>query len=167
MSKCGKPTAANRVKDGTIKVDDGFVTTAMRIFLITLTVLLGLSGQALHMLREPANSALANAVSLQNLQSLHRGFHLLHLWLSWLFLVVLPLYAWEHVRQQKHWLKVFRLTSISGVIQLLSAVVLIASGLLLFLFDPGIWPLLRDLHYQATFVLLLGLVAHRMASKHF
>ena len=139
----------------------------MRFFVIALILLLALSGLGLYLLRDPANLALAQWLPSSRLLSTQRILYLLHLWLSCLFLVGLPLYAWDHIRQQKHWLKVLRLTSVSGGLQLLAAVILMVSGLLLFLFDAGFGAQLLGWHAYATWALLLGLGLHALASKRY
>lgn len=94
-----------------------------------------------------------------------RALSLGHLWGGWLFLVVFPLYAWDHVSAHRRWLRGLTWMTVSGATQLASGVLLIASGVLLWLYGQNAWALLRQGHHWLTYLLVAVLVVHFVSPK--
>lgn len=91
---------------------------------------------------------------------------LVHIYGGFFFLVLFPLYAWDHMTANRRWLgrPVAPLT-LSGGIQFATAVVLILSGLVILLYDPEVWPLVRAVHHWLTYVLAASIGAHYLSPK--
>ena len=94
-----------------------------------------------------------------------RLLSLAHYWGGLLFLVVFSLYAWDHIRANRHWLRVLAPVSGSGVVQTLSAVLLIVSGLVLMAYGVNTWQVARWLHHGLTYLLAAALVLHYFSPK--
>jgi hypothetical protein len=98
-------------------------------------------------------------------RDLTRALSLLHYWLGLAFLVVFPLYAWDHIRANRHWLTALRLVTASGALQTLSAVLLMLTGLVLIVYVREAWPAVRTLHHWLTYVLAGSVLFHYLARK--
>ena len=59
---------------------------------------------------------------------------LFHIWLGFFFMVVFPMYAWDHIRTHQQRLKTISLISLTGGVQFLTGIGLIFSGLILMLY---------------------------------
>jgi hypothetical protein len=94
-----------------------------------------------------------------------KALALLHIWGGLFFLVLFPLYAWDHVRANRAWLSRWAWVTGSGVTQLASGSLLLLSGLLLLLYQSQAWTALRTLHHGLTYVLLGALIIHFLARK--
>jgi len=90
---------------------------------------------------------------------------LIHIWGGLLFLVVFPLYAWDHVRTNRAWLRFWAWVTVSGVTQLLTGSLLLLTGLVLLIYQSQAWEALRVLHAALTFVMVAALVVHFTAKK--
>ena len=91
---------------------------------------------------------------------------LVHLWVGLFFLVAFPLYAWEHIGKNRRWLRRAALVTFSGSLQTLAAVVLILSGIVLFLYGLQAWATVRWLHHWSTYLLAAALLLHFFARKN-
>ena len=98
-------------------------------------------------------------------QPVTRALSLVHYWGGLLFLVMFPLYAWDHIRANRHWLTRLRLTTVSGVLQTVAAVLLMLSGLLLIAYGVAAWQVARQIHHWLTYLLAGALLAHYLARK--
>ena len=88
-----------------------------------------------------------------------------HLWVGMFFIVIFPMYSWDHIRLHQKRLKKVSGVSISGIIQLLSGLGLILSGILLWLYESNALKLFVDTHFYLTFLLLLSLAGHFLIKK--
>jgi len=98
-------------------------------------------------------------------KDLARGVSLVHYWLGLLFLVMFPLYAWDHIRANRRWLRRLRLLPLSGEGQAISAALLILTGLVLIAYGVQAWAFARHLHHWLTYVLAGSLALHYLARK--
>ena len=94
-----------------------------------------------------------------------RALSLAHYWLGLLFLVMFPLYAWDHIRANRHWLTALRLVTLSGALQTLAAALLMLSGVVLIVYVREAWPAVRSLHHWITYVLAASVLIHYLARK--
>jgi len=92
-------------------------------------------------------------------------FALAHIWLGVAYLVVFPLYAWDHVSKNRHWLTAWRSLTASGVLQLTSGALILQTGLVLLLYGGAFVLGLRSLHFWLTFPLVAGLAWHYLSPK--
>ncbi len=99
------------------------------------------------------------------LRDVTRALSLAHTWLGLLFLVMFPLYAWDHIRANRHWLTAMRLVTASGLLQTVSAVLLMLTGLVLIVYVREAWPAVRSLHHWLTYVLAGSVGVHYVARK--
>ena len=90
---------------------------------------------------------------------------LLHIYGGFFFLVLFPLYAWDHVRANRHWLSRLSGVTISGTLQLAAALVLLLTGIVLLLYGEYAWDWSRWLHDWLTPLLALALVLHYLSPK--
>lgn len=88
-----------------------------------------------------------------------------HIWGGLLFLVIFPMYAWDHVRANRAWLRVLAGVTASGLTQLTAGVLLAVTGLVLLAYGEAAWTLLRDGHHWLTYLLLAALVGHYLSPK--
>jgi len=126
----------------------------MRKILLALTFALTLSGLPI------AYAWIASA---------HGGWEkaivLAHIWGGVFFIVVFPLYAWDHIGTNKHWLKRFASVTVSGLSQLAVGILLVLSGVLLLLYGDQVWLALRAFHHWITYLLIVALVSHYFSPK--
>jgi hypothetical protein len=90
---------------------------------------------------------------------------LAHLWGGVFFIVIFPLYAWDHITTNRRWLSRLAGVTVSGLGQLTVGVLLILSGVLLFLYGDQVWRALRVFHHWLTYPLLAALAAHFLSPK--
>jgi hypothetical protein len=90
---------------------------------------------------------------------------LLHLWGGVFFLVIFPLYAWDHISANRRWLRRLAGVTVSGAVQALSGALLIGSGVLLLLYGDQVWQALRAWHHELTYPLLAALAVHYLSRK--
>ena len=88
-----------------------------------------------------------------------------HIWGGLLFLVIFPLYAWDHISTNRAMLRRFVPLTLSGVIQTTSAVALILTGVVLFLYGAQAWLALRQWHHWLTYPLAGALMLHFLLPK--
>ncbi len=126
----------------------------MRNIVVGMTIVLSLSGLALWF-GAPGDRGVgwAKAVSLA------------HIWIGSFFLVLFPLYAWDHVSHNRAWLRRFAGVTVSGVVQGLAAVLLVVSGAVLLLYGNQVWVTLRAAHYYLTYPLAAALGVHYLSRK--
>ena len=84
---------------------------------------------------------------------------LLHIWAGIFFIVIFPLYSWDHIRGHSNRLKKISVVTATGILQFFSGMGLIFSGIPLLLKFP------RDIHLILTFVLALSLILHKISEK--
>ncbi|MDH4248165.1 MAG: hypothetical protein OEW39_10135 [Deltaproteobacteria bacterium] len=126
----------------------------MRKILLALLLLLTLSGGAIvgaRILDIPLPGRKLNS--------------LLHIYGGLFFLVIFPLYAWDHVRANRHWLSRIAGVTLSGSLQLVSALVLLLTGLILLLYGEHAWDASRTLHDWLTPILAFSLALHYLSPK--
>ncbi len=90
---------------------------------------------------------------------------LAHIWLGLFFSVLFPLYGWDHVKANRHWLRAVSLVTFSGATQAVAGTVLLLSGVLLLLYDVEVWPRVRVLHHGLTYLLGASLTLHFLSPK--
>ncbi len=90
---------------------------------------------------------------------------LAHIWGGVFFVVIFPLYAWDHIGANRQWLRRFAGVTVSGLTQLTMGALLILSGGLLLLYGDQVWQALRAFHHWLTYPLLTALVAHYLSPK--
>lgn len=88
-----------------------------------------------------------------------------HIYGALFFMVIFPLYAWDHVTGNKRWLKRMRGVTVSGAVQLASALGLILSGVVILLYGGEVWPVMRGWHHLLTYVLAGSLALHFLSPK--
>jgi hypothetical protein len=94
-----------------------------------------------------------------------RALSLAHYWGGLLFVVMFPLYAWDHIRANRHWLTALRTVTASGVLQTVSAALMILTGLLLIAYGVEAWALARSVHHWLTYVIAASVALHFLARK--
>jgi hypothetical protein len=94
-----------------------------------------------------------------------KALALAHIWGGFFFLVVFPLYAWDHISGHRAWLRVWAWVTVSGVTQLAVGSLLLLSGLVLLIYQSQAWDALRGLHHGLTYMLVAALLAHFLARK--
>ena len=90
---------------------------------------------------------------------------LIHIWGGWFFIVTFLLYAIDHISGHRHWLRRAAPITLSGITQSLSALVLIFSGVVLFLYGTEVWETMRAWHHWWTYPFALALTAHFLSPK--
>lgn len=89
----------------------------------------------------------------------------LHIWAGVFFVVIFPMYAWDHIRTHKRRLKTITWVSATGVIQLAMGIGLIFSGIVLLLYGTNKLALSTELHFDLTFILAGSLLLHFLIKK--
>lgn len=89
----------------------------------------------------------------------------LHIWLGIFFIVIFPMYSWDHIRARKKHLKKISLLSISGVTELGTGIGLILTGIILLLYGTNKLGISTELHFILTFFLAGSLILHRVIKK--
>jgi len=90
---------------------------------------------------------------------------LLHIWIGVFFIVIFPMYSWDHIHSHRDHLKKLNLGILSGITQLFSGTVLILSGIILLLYGSGTLALPTQIHTLFSFALIATLIAHSRFSK--
>ncbi len=90
---------------------------------------------------------------------------LFHIWLGFFFMVVFPMYAWDHIRTHRQRLKTLSLISLTGGGQFLTGIGLIISGLILMLYGSEGLILASNSHELLTYALILTLIFHSRSSR--
>ncbi|SVC88598.1 uncharacterized protein METZ01_LOCUS341452 [marine metagenome] len=90
---------------------------------------------------------------------------LFHIWLGFFFMVVFPMYAWDHIRTHRQRLKTLSLISLTGGVQFLTGFGLIFSGLILMLYGSEGLILASNSHELLTYALILTLIFHSRSSR--
>ena len=90
---------------------------------------------------------------------------LLHIWAGIFFIVIFPLYSWDHVKGHSDRLRKLSLVTATGLLQLFAGVGLIISGVPLLLYSANVLEFPRDIHLILTFVLALSLTLHKIFEK--
>ena len=126
----------------------------MRKIVVALTVLLTCSGLLL-------TFGESIGLEIRAVQWVSIG----HIWGGVFFLVVFPLYAWDHISTNRAMLRRFVPLTLSGVVQTASAIVLILTGVVLFLYGGQAWLALRQWHHWVTYPLAGALTLHFLLPK--
>ena len=90
---------------------------------------------------------------------------LLHIWAGIFFIVIFPLYSWDHIKGHSDRLKNFSLATVTGVIQFFAGMGLIISGIPLYLYSTDVLEFPRYIHLILTFVLAVSLILHKISEK--
>ncbi|HBL54957.1 MAG TPA: hypothetical protein EYM80_06845 [Deltaproteobacteria bacterium] len=90
---------------------------------------------------------------------------LLHIWAGFFFLVIFPMYSWDHIRGHKDRLGERSLVTASGIIQFFTGLGLIISGIPLLLYGADVLDFPREIHLLLTFVLAGSLILHKFSKK--
>ena len=90
---------------------------------------------------------------------------LFHIWFGFFFMVVFPMYAWDHIRTHRQRLKTLSLISLTGGVQFLTGIGLIFSGLILMLYGSEGLILASNSHELLTYALILTLIFHSRSSR--
>ena len=90
---------------------------------------------------------------------------LLHIWGGMFYLVIFALYAWDHISLNRHWLRIPSAVTVTGMLQTVSATVIILSGVVLLLYGNVAWPTLHAFHYWLTYVLAGSILTHYLSPK--
>ena len=90
---------------------------------------------------------------------------LLHIWAGIFFIVIFPLYSWDHIKGHSDRLRKFSLVTATGVLQFFAGMGLIISGIPLLLYSANVLDFPRDIHLILTFVLALSLILHKISEK--
>ena len=90
---------------------------------------------------------------------------ILHIWLGFFFIVIFPMYAWDHIRTHRQRLKSLSFVSVSGGSQFLAGIGLIVSGIILLLYGMDSLTIPAELHEILTYVLMATLILHSRATR--
>jgi hypothetical protein len=90
---------------------------------------------------------------------------LLHIWAGIFFIVIFPLYSWDHIKGHSNRLRKISLVTATGVLQFFAGMGLIISGIPLLLYSADVLEFPRDIHLILTFVLALSLILHKISEK--
>ena len=90
---------------------------------------------------------------------------LLHIWAGIFFIVIFPLYSWDHIKGHSDRLKKISLVAATGVLQFFAGMGLIISGIPLLLYSADVLEFPRYIHLILTFVLALSLILHKISEK--
>ncbi len=89
----------------------------------------------------------------------------LHIWAGIVFVVIFPMYAWDHIRTNRRRLKSVSLVSVSGITQLFAGIGLILSGILLLLYGNQPLAMSTEVHLALTFLLTGSVLLHFLIKK--
>ena len=92
---------------------------------------------------------------------------LIHIWLGCFFLVIFPMYAWDHIKTNKKYLKTFNMKSISGASQFFVGLILILSGIVLLLYNSNSLIISRYIHEIFTYLIVLTFIIHSISKRFF
>ena len=88
-----------------------------------------------------------------------------HIWIGIFFLVLFPLYAWDHIKANRAWLRKWSGVTLTGTVQTLSAVLLILTGVVLYVYGVQTWPQVRQWHHWLTYPLVVAVATHYLLPK--
>ncbi|MED5241912.1 MAG: hypothetical protein VYA66_08240, partial [SAR324 cluster bacterium] len=91
--------------------------------------------------------------------------YLLHIWVGFFFMVIFPMYSWDHIRGHAKRLKKPSLVTASGIVQFFSGLGLIFTGIPILLYGTDVLELLSGMHLGFTFVLSGVFVLHKFSRK--
>jgi heme/copper-type cytochrome/quinol oxidase subunit 3 len=126
----------------------------MRKLVVASTILLTLSGLWIAFIQLPDPQAGARKAAV-----------LAHIWLGVAYLVVFPLYAWDHISKNRRWLTALRSVTASGLLQLTCGVVVLLTGIVLLAYGGAILRGLRAIHHGVTYPLAAALLWHYLSPK--
>jgi hypothetical protein len=126
----------------------------MRKLLIAATLLLTVSGLLIAF--DPLPDPQAGTQKLTALA---------HIWLGVAYLVIFPLYAWDHISTNRRWLKTVRALTASGLLQLTCGIFVLLSGVVLLAYGGAYLRGLRAVHHWVTYPLLGALAWHYLSPK--
>ena len=90
---------------------------------------------------------------------------LLHIWAGIFFVVIFPLYSWDHIKGHSDRLRKISLVTATGVIQFFAGIGLIISGIPLLLYSTDVLEFPRYIHLILTFILAISLILHKISEK--
>ena len=90
---------------------------------------------------------------------------LLHIWAGIFFIVIFPLYSWDHIKGHSDRLRKISFVSATGVVQFFAGMGLIISGIPLLLYSADVLEFPRYIHLILTFVLAISLILHKISEK--
>ena len=90
---------------------------------------------------------------------------LLHIWAGIFFIVIFPLYSWDHIKGHSDRLRKISLVTATGLLQFFVGMGLIISGIPLLLYSADVLEFPRDIHLILTFALALSLILHKISKK--
>ena len=90
---------------------------------------------------------------------------LLHIWAGIFFIVIFPLYSWDHIKGHSDRLRKISLVAATGILQFFVGMGLIISGIPLLLYSAEDLDLSSAIHLILTFVLALSLFLHKISKK--
>ena len=90
---------------------------------------------------------------------------LLHIWAGIFFIVIFPLYSWDHIKGHSDRLSKISLSTATGILQFFAGIGLIISGIPLLLYSADVLDFPRDIHLFLTFVLAFSLILHKISEK--
>ena len=90
---------------------------------------------------------------------------LLHIWAGIFFIVIFPLYSWDHIKGHSDRLRKITLVTSTGVLQFFAGMGLIISGIPLLLYSADVLEFPRYIHLILTFVLAISLILHKISEK--
>ena len=90
---------------------------------------------------------------------------LLHIWAGIFFIVIFPLYSWDHIKGHSGRLRKISLVTATGVLQFFAGMGLIVSGFPLLLYSADVLEFPLKIHLILTFVLALSLFLHKISEK--
>lgn len=127
----------------------------MRKIVLLLTVVLALSGLVLVWFA-PLNLDTA----------LRKWFSLIHIWVGVFYLVIFTMYALDHIRANRRWLRIFALVTATGVTQTFSALLIMLTGIVLLLYGNAAGATLRGLHHWFSYALVGSIALHFLSRKN-
>ena len=90
---------------------------------------------------------------------------LLHIWAGIFFIVIFPLYSWDHIKGHSDRLRKISLVASTGVIQFFAGIGLIISGIPLLLYSADVLEFPLYIHLVLTFVFAISLILHKISKK--
>tara|TARA_B100000579_G_scaffold17404_1_gene12276 strand:- start:223 stop:600 length:378 start_codon:yes stop_codon:yes gene_type:complete len=90
---------------------------------------------------------------------------LLHIWAGIFFIVIFPLYSWDHIKGHSERLRKISLVTLTGLLQFFAGIGLIFSGIPLLLYSTDVLEFPRYIHLILTFVLAISLILHKISEK--
>lgn len=125
----------------------------MRKLVVAATLLLAGTGVLLAYVQWPAGAG-----------GFRKAASLAHIWLGVAYLVIFPLYAWDHIRTNRRWLTVLRSVTASGLIQFAAGIALLLTGIVLLAYGGALGGI-RAAHLWATWPILAALTWHWLSPK--